>query len=93
MFQRLDHDPYKKLFTLIDTDFIETAPDDKSGWEVLIEIYSKRNLNVWANFTLSFIKFCDECHCNSNDIQYMLKYLNENLGIKTDNLEKHLVLL
>jgi hypothetical protein len=57
----------------------------------MIKIYSRRELNVWSNFARCFINFCNET--NNGGIPHMLKYINNNLGINTDNLEKYLILM
>jgi len=91
MFQSFDHDSVK-LFTIVDTDFIEHVDSRRvsSIWEAMIEVYSKRELDVWNNFARCFIYFCNETH---GDIPHMLKYINEDLGINTDNLDKYLMLM
>jgi hypothetical protein len=92
MFQSFDHDPGKKIFTIVDTDFVEYIDSTRvsSIWEAMIQVYSKRELNVWSNFARCFIDFCDEIKA---DVPYILKYINNGLGINTDKLEKYLMLV
>ena len=92
MFQSFDHDPDTEIFTIVDTDFVEYVDSKRvsSIWEAIVEVYSKRELDVWGNFARCFIDFCDE---TNGDIPHMLEYINNNLGINTDNLEKYLILM
>jgi hypothetical protein len=90
MFKSFSHDPYDKLFTIIDDDFVEHVDSRRvsSIWEAMIEVYSKRELDVWSNFARCFINYCKE-----GNIPHMLKYINEDLGINTDKLERYLILV
>lgn len=92
MFKSFSHDTYTDEFIIIDDDFTEYIDSTRvsSIWEAIIEVYSKRELNVWSNFARCLIGYSEE---TLGDIPYMLYYINKELGINTNNLEKYLMLM
>lgn len=89
MFIKFTFNQKNDTFTIIDDDFVVEI-QFYSIWEAIIDVYSKRNLDVWHNFAIAFFAYCKDVR---GDVPHMLNYINNNLGINTDKLEKYLVLL
>lgn len=87
-------------YVVIDTDFEETVPKKetaRSGWETLIKVYEKKNLNVAPNLMRAIVLYAKEnngngvldiidviCKNSYNDNPSFFKYKEE--------LERYLML-
>jgi len=84
----------KNYYTIIDTDFIEEPIQSNSVWDTIIEIYSKRNLNVYGNFAIALKQFCNR------NLDYSIDSMLEWLGkteqhshINIEELKKYLLIM
>lgn len=81
----------KNGWRIIDSTFEETVfPYPQTVWHGIIEVYSKRELNVWSNF-IRATRYCIEINPDFT-IQSMIAHF-ALVGIKVDNLDKYLMLL
>jgi hypothetical protein len=80
----------KNYYTIIDTDFIEEPIQSNSVWDTIIEIYSKRNLNVYGNFAIALKQFCGRTQYT---IDSMLEWFGEKdrSHINIEELKKILI--
>lgn len=87
---------YGTGFVVVDDDFTETLAT-ASIWHAVVEVYSKRELNVEANFALAFRRFI-EVDAPNSDAAYMLSYFEKgerfgDVGIDVDKLNRYLMLM
>jgi len=81
------------VYIIEDTDFIEKVKNDMrvSGWEIIVQAYEKRNLDVVKNLILAMQQY-DIISCfMSMDIFEDKEYYSKYLKYKNE-IEKYLIL-
>lgn len=92
-----NEDNYTKYFdyyTIVDTDFIEEKIEAQSLWHAIIEVYSKKGLNAYANLAIAIKKYGDR-YSNSalNLVLYYIRNSALYKDIDKEQLDKYLLLM
>lgn len=91
MFKSYNHHLEPDMYHIVDTDF-EGKIHSQSLWHAIIDVYSCKELNVYANMAIALVYFCDS---RGSNIQHMLTTFQFEAyrGIDTDELNRYLMLV